>query len=216
MTPKEILSLRFLRVILEEWGVSQSFALGNMLSLLSLQQSSNSSSSGSSSNSTNSSNSSSSGSSSSDVLEEVCTVCGASIVFTLPSKEKGAAVCTSTCKSCGTFFDRCCTTFLTIGFDAIMSGNVLMCSVCSSTGLLHRNDKILSNDIALDTNKRKSNGNEDRKESAKKKKSHVLITESNDDFDGEALDCRKEFDWFWWDMKAPYCPYCSILMLPLL
>ena len=238
-----MMSLRFLRAIFEEWGVVQSVPLGDMLSYLSTHDnsSSNSSSSNSSSSNSSSSNSSKSSSSSSssnsisnsisnsssssssssvsnnssNVLEEICTVCGASIIFTLPSKEEGSAVCTSTCKSCGTFFDRCCTTFLTIGFDAMTSGDVLMCTVCSSTGLLYRSDKTHPTDTytktdtaaALDTSKKKS-----RSENTSKK---VISEDNNDHSNAEAVDCRKEFDWSWWDRKAPYCPYCSILMLPL-
>ena len=203
------MSLRFLRAILEVWGVVQSVPLGDMLSYLSTHDNSSSSSSSSSSNSSNVSNNSSS------VLEEICTVCGASIMFTLPSKEEGSAVCTSTCKSCGTFFDRCCTTFLTIGFDAMTSGDVLICTVCSSTGLLHRSNKTHPTDTctktdttALDTNKKKSR-------SAIMSKN--ISSQDNKEYsNAEAVDCRKEFDWSWWDRKAPYCPYCSILMLPLM
>ena len=201
------MSVRFLKAILEEWGVVQSVSLGDMLSYLSTHD-----------NSSSSSSSSSSSNNCSSVLEEICTVCGASIIFTLPSKEEGSAVSTSTCKSCGTFFDRCCTTFLTIGFDAMMTGDVLICTVCSSTGLLHRSDKsfLTSTDTknatataiaTLDTNKKKS-----RLATTSK---NVNSEDSNEDSNDEAVDSRKEFDWFWWDRKAPYCPYCSILMLPL-
>jgi hypothetical protein len=227
MTPKEIMSLRFLKAVLEEWGVSQSIGLGEILSLLPAYSNSSSPSQhsgGSISNKvSSSSHTSSSGgnNSSSSVLEEVCTVCSASILFSLPSKENGAPVCTSACKNCGTLFDRCCTTFQTIGFDALTSGNVLSCSVCSSMGLVHNSNRTVSTEIAQDTSKRKSNSKEEIKDSINKKKSRVsvnaknILTGANDDLDSEAVDIRREFDWYWWDRKAPYCPYCSILMLPL-
>ena len=221
MTPKEIMSLRFLRAVLEEWGVSQSIGLGEILSLLPAYLSSSPPSQGSGNSISSSSSSSSGSSSSSSVLEEVCTVCGASILFILPSKENGTPVCTSACKSCGTLFDRCCTTFQTIGFDALTSGNVLSCSVCSSMGLVHNNNRAVLTAIAQDTSKRKSNSKEEKKESTNKKKSRSsvnvknVLTGATDDLDSKASDSRREYDWYWWDRKAPYCPYCSILMLPL-
>jgi hypothetical protein len=222
MTPKEIMSLRFLKAVLEEWGVSQSIGLGAILSLLPANSSTQDSSNSNNKNVGSNSGTSSSGgnSSSSSVLEEVCTVCGASILFSLPSKENGAPVCTSACKSCGTLFDRCCTTFQTIGFDALTSGNVLSCSVCSSMGLVH-NNRAVSTEITQDTSKRKTNSKEEQKQSTNKTKSRFSVSAKNvltgatDDLDSEAVVSRGEFDWYWWDRKAPYCPYCSILMLPL-
>ena len=218
ITPKEIMSIRFLKAVLDEWGVSQSIILGEILPLLpSYSSSSSSSSTQDSRNSINNSVSSSS----SSVLEEVCTVCGASIVFSLPSRENGAAVCTSACKSCGTLFDRCCTTFLTVGFDALTSGNVLSCSVCSSMSLVHNSNRTVSTEIAQDTSKRKASSKEGKKESTNKKRSCVSVYAKNvltgviEDLDSEAVGSRREFDWYWWDRKAPYCPYCSTLMLPL-
>ena len=88
-------------------------------------------------------------------------------------------------------------------------------------GLVHNNNRTVSTEIAQDTSKRKTNSKEEEKKSANKKKSRIsvnaknVLTDVNDDLDSEAVDSRREFDWYWWDRKAPYCPYCSILMLPL-
>jgi hypothetical protein len=139
------------------------------------------------------SNSSSSGS----ALVEICTVCGGSISLTLPAEtETDAVLCTSSCSGCSTEFDRCCITFLTVGFDTLVSGNVLKCPICSSVALQHTGRT-------------------------------VDLTETDELFrrgatggnipGGTAKDVTRTraFDWYWWGGKGPCCPYCAVLMLPL-
>ena len=119
-------------------------------------------------------------------LSEICSVCESKIEFILSDDADGMAQ-TSSCKECKTKFDRCSITLLTIGFDPIVEGHVLKCSICQAVGLLHpsnnRNNAEgqIRDELSVKTCKSKGN----------------------------------EFNWSWWDGKAPYCPYCGILMVPL-
>jgi hypothetical protein len=141
----------------------------------------------------------SSSSSSGSALVEICTVCGGSISLTLPAEtetETDAVLCTSSCSGCSTVFDRCCITFLTVGFDSLVSGNVLKCPICSSVALQHTGRT-------------------------------VDLTETDELFrrgatggnipGGTAKDVTRTraFDWYWLGGKGPCCPYCAVLMLPL-
>lgn len=111
---------------------------------------------------------------------ENCSICGTPIEFKCKSSDD--AVRTATCTVCRTEFDRCSITLLTIGFDPIIEGHVLKCSVCQAVGLLHSKTRI--------------------------KHSNGKIQDPN----GISV---KEFNLGWWIGKAPCCPYCGILMVPL-
>ena len=120
------------------------------------------------------------------VLSEICSVCESKVEFILPSDADGTAQ-TSSCRECKTEFDRCSITLLTIGFEPIVEGHVLKCSVCQAVGLLHPSNNRNNAEVRI------------------RDEINVATCKSK----------GNEFNWSWWDGKAPYCPYCGILMVPL-
>jgi hypothetical protein len=96
--------------------------------------------------------------------------------------------------------------FIYIGLDELANGKVLKCSICKSYGLIpSRGSKMASGSSAA--NQTKIEKTQNLIENAPK---------SNDKNENDGDNsCNNEFSWCWWDGKAPYCPFCGILMLPL-
>ena len=132
---------------------------------------------------------------------------------------------------CGTLSDRCCVTLLIIGFDQLLSGNVVSCSICQSYGLLQKSVKTEKSEksgkppdekeremIQKNTNKIKNINNNDisnnniSNNSISSSSTEMRSVDNNFNFD---FSVRRNFKWCWWECKAPYCPYCGILMQPL-
>jgi hypothetical protein len=174
-----------MREVLQTCHVPLSDQLGEIIST---RGGVGSSSSNSSNNNGNSSISSGSGSGSGSNLVESCTVCGGCIPLTLPT-ERDSVLCTSSCAGCSTEFDRCCITFLTVGFDSLVAGNVLKCPICSSVALQHMGR------------------DEDQTEEATGGKAPGDTAKD--------VTLTRAFEWYWWGGKGPCCPYCAVLMLPL-
>lgn len=191
--------------MLHDWDISLCDALGHLLSRQCRdggQCNSASASSSSSSSATAASASassevaldskapSSSGSSAerSSIVSEKCSVCEGSVAYKAPL-DAYTAVSTSSCAACTTLFDRCCVTFVTVGFDSLVAGNVLRCTICSAVGLIH-----LPEDL-------KPNSKQNAEETG----------QSN-----QRMGSNIEFEWCWWSGRGPSCPYCGVLMLPLI
>lgn len=208
LTAREVKSVQFIQQVLLEWDSSLSGALGDLLSRLSnsgrgggkgLHRSVSSSSASASASATSSDEPAAasdqtmgvSGGNSKECSvnePEKCTVCGGCMLYRAPV-DMEAAVTTSSCADCTTLFDRCCVSFVTVGFDSLISGNVLRCTICSSVGLVQQP--------------------EDNKGNI------VRDTEEDIPTEGEYIGSNIEFEWGWWNGRGPSCPYCGVLMLPL-
>jgi hypothetical protein len=196
-------------------GSGSSYVSGSGMSSASSSASSSNNSSASSSSSSDSNSSASP--STTQTPTEHCSICSKDLTFSEYFDDPSSSLLTCLCPGCGIASDRCCITLLAVGFSDIVSGNVLKCPLCQSVGLSNMKKNHLIEDVtnteSLEKEKEKKSRKKAKTDDFSSKIGSTNIIDNSSSIANESM--KKEFDWSWWGDKAPYCPFCAVLMLPL-